>query len=102
MSNKERKLGNLWGYTGGNYAGNVYDKDYICPTILTMQGGLKQPMIIDVICVSSRGRDPNNPSDRTSGNPNLEQRLEINECDTTNTITSVCKDNYILEIYNYD
>lgn len=42
----ERKLGNIFGYSGGNYAGNVYDQNYMCPTLNTMQGGYKQPMII--------------------------------------------------------
>lgn len=41
------KLGNLFGYTGGNYAGNVYDKYSLSPTLNTMQGGYKQPMIIE-------------------------------------------------------
>lgn len=45
--NEEKKLGNLFGCTGGNFAGNVYDKNYICPTILTAQVGQRQPMIIE-------------------------------------------------------
>ena len=49
--------------------------------------------------VASRGRDPDNPSDRSPGNPNLVQRLETNITGFTNTITSVAKDNWILEIY---
>ena len=49
--------------------------------------------------VASRGRDPENPGDRSPGNPNLEQRLEINQSGRTNTITSVAKDNWVLEIY---
>ena len=32
----ERKLGNIFGFQGGNYAGNVYDKDFECPTLNTM------------------------------------------------------------------
>lgn len=48
---------------------------------------------------ASRGRDPNNPSDRSSGNPNLEQRLEINWSGYSNTITSVAKDSYVLEVH---
>ena len=43
----EQKIGNIFGFTGGNYAGNVYDKDHLSPTLNTMQGGCKQPMIID-------------------------------------------------------
>lgn len=34
-----KQLGNIYGFTGGNYAGNVYDKDGISPTLKTMQGG---------------------------------------------------------------
>lgn len=40
-TNREKKLGNLWGATGGNYAGNVYDKEYIAPTINTCLGGYR-------------------------------------------------------------
>lgn len=37
----EVRLGNIFGFTGGNYAGNVYDKNYMCPTLNTMQGGVQ-------------------------------------------------------------
>lgn len=43
----ERRIGNIFGFTGGNYAGNVYDQNYMCPTLNTMQGGWKQPMVIE-------------------------------------------------------
>ena len=43
-----------------------------------------------------RGRNPNNPSDRTTGAP-TEQRLEINTQGVSNTLTSVQKDNVIVE-----
>ena len=49
------------------------------------------------LIAASRGRDPINPSDRRAGNSNLEQRLEINKNGTSNTITSVQKDNYAVE-----
>ena len=45
----EQKIGNIFGFTGGNYAGNVYDKDHLSPTLNTMQGGCKQPMIVETI-----------------------------------------------------
>lgn len=48
-----------------------------------------------VVC-ASRGRNPGNPNDRTVGIP-TEQRLEINESGYSNTLTSVQKDNYLLE-----
>lgn len=51
----EVRLGNIFGFTGGNYAGNVYDQNFMCPTLNTMQGGCKQPMIIENIpCATSR------------------------------------------------
>ena len=42
-----RRLGNLYGHTGGNYAGNVYDKTKLAPTLNAMQGGNRQPMIVE-------------------------------------------------------
>ena len=43
-----------------------------------------------------RGRNPDNPSDRTAGNP-TEQRLEVNMQGTSNCLTSVQKDNLVIE-----
>lgn len=41
------RLGNIYGEDKGTgYAGNVWDKDSICPTLMTMQGGNRQPMIV--------------------------------------------------------
>ena len=55
-------------------------------------------MIEQIIC-ASRGRNPDNPSDRTTGAP-TEQRLEPNLDGICNTLTTVQKDNYVLEIRN--
>ena len=42
------RLGNIYGeHIGTGYAGNVWDKDSICPTLMTMQGGNRQPMVIE-------------------------------------------------------
>jgi site-specific DNA-cytosine methylase len=46
--------------------------------------------------VASRGRNPMNPSDRTTGSP-TEQRLEPNSQGLCNTLTTVQKDNYVVE-----
>lgn len=100
----EQKIGNIFGFTGGNYAGNVYDKDHLSPTLNTMQGGCKQPMIVETKCVGGLGekvcaamrRNPTNPSDRTPG-IELEQTLELNNNGTSNCLTSVQKDNLVLE-----
>jgi DNA (cytosine-5)-methyltransferase 1 len=78
--------------------GRVYDKEGISPALTTMEGGNRQPMIIEQepFIVASRGRNPDNPSDRTTGTP-TEQRLEPNFSGCTNTLTSVQKDNYVCE-----
>ncbi len=54
-------------------------------------GGGHQPCI-----VASRGRNPDNPNDRTTGSP-TEQRLEVNSEGICNNLTSVQKDNMVME-----
>lgn len=44
--NSEKRLGNLYGCTGGNYAGNVYAVNALAPSIMTAQGGGRQPHIV--------------------------------------------------------
>lgn len=131
------RIGNIYDEKfGTGYAGNVWDKEGISPTLQTAQGGNRQPLVIDEIkvignyipsnhdasrvvdvdgiaptvkenhgtvtaiaepfIVASRGRNPENPSDRTTGAP-TEQRLEPNFSGCTNTITSVQKYNYVCE-----
>ena len=131
------RLGGLYDTEDGRHqAGAIWDKDAISPTLDTMQGGNRQPYIVDEIkvvgnympsnhdasrvvdidgiaptvkenhgtitaiaepfIVASRGRNPENPSDRTVGAP-TEQRLEPNFSGCTNTLTSVQKDNYVCE-----
>jgi DNA (cytosine-5)-methyltransferase 1 len=46
---------------------------------------------------ASRGRNPDNPGDRSPG-ISLVQRLEINNDGICNTLTTVLKDNYVIEI----
>lgn len=131
------RLGGLYDDEDGRHqAGAIWDKDSISPTLDTMQGGNRQPFIVDEIkvvgnympsghdasrvvdidgiaptvkenhgtvtaivepfIVASRGRNPDNPSDRTVGAP-TEQRLEPNFSGCTNCLTSVGKDNYVCE-----
>lgn len=47
MFMKVSKIGNIFGFTGGSFAGNVYDTCGLCPTINTAGGGLREPMIIE-------------------------------------------------------
>ncbi len=46
--------------------------------------------------VASRGRNPNNLSDRTAGSPTV-QTLEVNYKGVCNVLTTFQKDNYVLE-----
>lgn len=87
--------------------GRVYDTGGIAPAITSggdctlhnnRDGGGN---VVERIIVASRGRNPNNPSDRTTGAP-TEQRLEPNSEGLCNTLTSVQKDNYVLEIRTVD
>lgn len=105
--------------TGKHQSNTVYDENALCPNITTVEGGGTQQIKIyesqipckldkmpnghldsshkDNMCiVAMRGRNPDNPSDRTAGNP-TEQRLEVNMQDTSNCLTSVQKDNLLLE-----
>lgn len=79
-------------------ANRVYDKNNLCPTIPTCAGGGIQPKIIEETkcCVAMRGRNPDNPSDRTRG-ARMEQRLEMNKDGLVNTLTTVQKDNLVME-----
>lgn len=74
-----------------------YLENGISPTITC---GQNEKIIVsenvEPFIVASRGRNPENPSDRTTGSP-TEQRLEANTNGTTNTITTVAKDNYVME-----
>lgn len=74
----------------------IYDVGGCSPTLSTMQGGNQEPKILESQIVAMRGRNPDNPSDRTVGNP-TEQRLEVNMQGTSNCLTSVQKDNLLLE-----
>lgn len=63
----------------------VYGSEGVSPTLSTMQGGNRQPKIIEEpFIVASRGRGKNN-----------EQRLEARKDGVTNTLTSVQKDNFV-------
>lgn len=90
-------------------SGRVYSAEGIAPTVMSnshgkTSGGYTSPKILvdkKPFIVASRGRNPENPSDRTTGSP-TEQRLEANMSGTTNTITTVVKDNYVMEPIIYD
>ena len=51
----------------------------------------------EFLIAASRGRNPDNPGARSLGIPTV-QRLEINKDGICNTLTTVLKDNYVIEI----
>lgn len=71
----------------------------VAPTQSTQRGGTTSSATVlkmeQVIC-RSVGRNPNNPSTRKAGEP-TEQRIEVNTKGLCNTLTTVQKDNYVLE-----
>ena len=72
--------------------GRIYHTDGIAPCLNTCGGGGLEPKI-----AAMRGRNPDNPSERGKSNGNYKQRLEMNENGTSNTLTSVQKDNLVVE-----
>lgn len=83
----------------GSQSGTVYSPDGVAPTLCAGCHGYAMGNILEEqepFIVASRGRNPENPSDRTPGAP-TEQRLEPNFTGCTNTLTSVQKDNYVCE-----
>ena len=86
---------------GGGYR---YIGQWKVPTICAMYHNVfstfpEKPYIMEIdkteICVAMRGRNPDNPSDRTAGT-HLEQRLEMNTQGETNCLTTVSKDNLVM------
>lgn len=75
---------------------NVDDKYYLPDERIEKLLNLSKNTNTEPFVVASRGRNPENPSDRTTGAP-TEQRFETNFSGTTNCLTSVAKDNYICE-----
>lgn len=89
----------LWQYPRGVDKG-VLNTD-ICPCITTsswecnyflIEIDMEEPQI-----GAMRGRNPDNPSERGKSNGQYKQRLEMNEHGTSNTLTSVYKDNVVVE-----
>lgn len=96
--------GNACGvYKGANYVSEpttLHGKQIVNTIRTGGCGSLSKKHSWDIIqepvCVSMRGRNPDNPSDRTAG-VYKEQRIEPNSQGIVNTLSTVQKDNLILE-----
>lgn len=97
----EQKIGNIFGFSGGNYAGNVYDKDHLSPTLNTMQGGCKQPMIVEANSIRMVRTEEGKALRKQYENHEIEhgfnehKQPELRSDGCTNTLSTVQKDNYI-------
>lgn len=40
------RIGNIYGFTGGSFAGMVYSVDGLAPALNTMGGGRREPLIL--------------------------------------------------------
>ena len=67
----------------------------VAPTVMENHGTITA--ILEPCIGAFRGRNPDNPSERGKSNGNYKQRLEMNTQGTSNTITSVAKDNMVVE-----
>ena len=82
---------------GWHFEQNVYDEEGVTRALKAGGGSGNIPKVISEIKIGAmRGRNPENPSDRTTGAP-TQQMLEINENGTSNCLTSVQKDNVVVE-----
>lgn len=79
-----------------NVIGSIEAKFESTNRICDVGGCTQQIKVCESQIVAMRGRNPDNPSDRTVGSP-TEQRLEVNMQGTSNCLTSVQKDNLLLE-----
>lgn len=76
----------------------VYGTDAVIVAVTT---SFMPSILEEKTIVAMRGRNPDNPSDRTVGSQ-TEQRLEPNSQGICNTLTSVQKDNLVLEnVYDF-
>lgn len=101
-----KQIGNLWGEDtefDNKTSGRVYDKYGISPTLNTMQGGWKQPMVVDASAVRMVRTEEGKVlrKDYESGvihhGFNEHREMELREDGISNTLSTVQKDNYICE-----
>lgn len=95
-------LGNLFGDDKGTgFAGNVWDKDHLSPTLNTMQGGCKQPMIVEANSIRMVRTEEGKALRKQYENHeihhgfNEHREPELRKDGVTNTLSTVQKDNYI-------
>lgn len=101
----EKRLGNIYGEDRGTgFAGNVWDTNAVSPTLTTMQGGGRQPMIIDAQAIrmvrTEEGKKLRKQyeSHEIEHGFNEHREMELRKDGVSNTLSTVQKDNYICEV----
>ena len=96
------RIGNIFGDDKGTgFAGNVWDKDHLSPTLNTMQGGYKQPMIVEANSIRMVRTEQGKALRKQYENHeihhgfNEHREPELRKDGVTNTLSTVQKDNYI-------
>ena len=76
----------------------VYSGEGKCPTLTSMQGGHRQPKILDApVAIAQRGRNIVDGKRKDIKGAKTEQRLETSFSEKSNCLTSVQKDSLVLE-----
>ncbi len=99
ISARIHKMGNADTYIKIDKQGNVKDNQdkASCFTAGGNPGGNHSDMDLIVQCAAMRGRNPENPKSRTPG-LETEQQLEMRNDNKTNCLTSVQKDNLVIQL----
>ena len=84
------------GLTENKWGGQFHQQDRVYKGDIALAQPANLPEGSYKYIVASRGRNPLNTNDRKKGSQ-MEQRLELKKDGCTNTITTVQKDNYVLE-----
>ena len=93
-----QQIGNLHNNEGNPQSGRVYSSDGVSPTVdASAPEHNRRVLIAEPTIAAMRGRDKDNPNDRGKSTDNYTQRLELKPDGTSNTITSVAKDNLLIE-----
>ncbi len=107
MGDNTKRLGNIFGRDKGtSFAGNVWDKDYVSPTITTGQGGYRMPLILDTIeeaqVLRAKRTEYGKEIRKAYENGDIKEsrhnmtELKPRQDGVANTITTVQKDNMVL------
>lgn len=102
LMNEVKRLGNLYGEDRGTgFAGNVWDKDCIASSLTTMQGGMREPMIVEANSIRMVRTEEGKALRKQYENHEIEHGFnehrepELRNDGCTNTLSTVQKDNYI-------